>query len=95
MKRLTGLILLAGVFLGLGGCIYDPGYYRHSGVVYDDGYAPRAEPYYSPGYYYDPWYYGWGLPFIGFSYYGSYGGHHHHHGGTHGSTHSGGHHHPH
>ena len=85
MKRLILLIALATVFLGIGGCVYDPAYYHRAGVAYDDGYATYAEPYYSSGYYRDPWYYGWGFPYIGFSYYGSYGGHHHHHyhSGTH------------
>jgi len=94
-RRLLNLILFATVFLGLGGCIYDPGYYHRSGVVYDDGTSSYSEPYddgyYAAGpyyaggpYYYDPWYYGgWGYPYIGlgFSYYGGYrhGGHHYHH----------------
>jgi hypothetical protein len=94
MKRLLCTIAFAAVFLGLGGCIYDPAYYHRSGVVYDDGYSTYSEPYYggyyAPGYYYDPWYGGWGWPYFGFSYFGYYGGghHHHFHGGTHGSTHA-------
>jgi hypothetical protein len=97
MKRLIGLLLLASLFLGLGGCVYDPAYYHRSSVVYDDGEAVYSEPsyyggYYAPGYYYDPWYYGWGVPYIGlgFSYYGGYhghGGHHYYHGGTHSTYH--------
>ena len=88
MKRLIGLILLATMFSGVGGCVYDPAYYHRSSVVYDDGSGVYAEPAYygyAPGYYYDPYWYGWGYPYVGFgfSYYG--GGHHHHHysGGTH------------
>jgi hypothetical protein len=90
-RRLLGLLLIAGVFAGLGGCVYDPAYYHRSSVVYDDERGAYAEPYYggyyAGPYYYDPWYYGWGYPTIGlgFSYYGGYrGGHHHsHHSSTH------------
>jgi len=94
-RRLLNLILLAAVFFGLGGCVYDPAYYHRSGVVYDDGTAEYSEPYYDSYYrpgpvYYDPWYYGgWGYPYfgLGFSYYGGgyrHGGHHYyHHSGTH------------
>ena len=92
LKRLLGLLLIASVFVGVGGCVYDPAYYHRSGVVYDDerdGYAePYYDNYYAGPYYYEPWYYGWGYPAIGlglgFSYYG--GGHHrhsYHHSGTH------------
>lgn len=98
MKRLLYFIMFAAVFVGLGGCVYDPAYYHRPGVVYDDGYdsgySTYAEPYYggyyAPGYYYDPWYYGWGYPAIGFgfSYYGHYGHNHHHfHGGVHSTPH--------
>lgn len=90
-KRLLALVLIAAVFLGLGGCVYDPAYYHRSAVVYDDGEGVYSEPYYdtyyAPGpYYYSPGYYGygWGFPYIGFSYYG--GGHHHHHSYHHGGT---------
>jgi hypothetical protein len=97
MKRLIVLTLLATMFLGVGGCIYDPAYYHRPSVVYDDGYAePYDEGYaYGPGYsygpgpyYYDPWYYGWGFPFIGFSYYGRYGSHHHSYHHTSSSSHT-------
>ena len=91
MKRLLLSILFATVFLGLGGCVYDPAYYHRSGVVYDDGTTSYSEPYYDSyyaggPYYYSPWYYGYGYPAfgLGFTYYGGYhhGGHHYHHGGT-------------
>jgi len=93
--RLLGLLLLAAVLMGVGGCVYDPAYYHHGGVVYDDEVGTYAEPYYDSyyagPYYYDPWYYGYGFPYVGlgFSYYG--GGHHHYH--HHSSTHTYHHHH--
>ena len=88
MKRLITLTLLAAMFLGVGGCVYDPAYYHHPSVVYDDdGYAePYYGSYYYGGpYYYDPWYYGWGAPYIGlgFSYYGGHHHHYYHHSGSH------------
>ncbi|MHB8447194.1 MAG: hypothetical protein ACYC7G_03165 [Rudaea sp.] len=84
MKRRFGIFLAAGALLGLGGCVYTPGYYARPGVVYDDGtavYAPAAGygyGYYAPGYYSDPWccYGGW-WPSVGLNFYGGYyyGGH--------------------
>jgi hypothetical protein len=94
-RQLLGLLLIASLFAGLGGCVYDPAYYHRSGVVYDDergGYAePYYDSYYAAGpYYYDPWYYGYGYPSIGlgFSYYGGHRGGHYH-GGHHSYHHSG------
>lgn len=84
--RITGLVLLLGLFTALGGCVY-PAYYQRPGVVYsddgqyrggnaavdaydDDGYVDGY--YASPGYYYNPW---WGYgPYIGLGFYGSYWG---------------------
>jgi hypothetical protein len=104
MKRLTGLVLAAGLLASLGGCYYPA--YQRPGVVYDDGTAVRGDVvtrdydyddgyYYAPAYYggygygyYDPWYYGYGGPFIGLGFYGSYG--HRWHGG-HGNWHGGSH----
>jgi len=122
MKRLTSLVLMAGLLATLGGCVYPETYHRPS-VVYDDGTVVGGDRYgydygydygyrYAPAYYsgyYDPWYYGYGGPWIGLGFYGSYsyGGHHHHgnyghgshgsHGGDHGShgSHGGGSHHGH
>jgi len=97
MKRLTGLVLAAGLLASLGGCVYPA--YQRPGVVYDDGTVVGRDVavrdydedyYYAPAYYsgyYDPWYYGYGGPWIGLGFYGSYYGGHHHgyygHGGHH------------
>ena len=106
MKRLVGLILAAGVLGTLGGCVYPA--YERPGVVYDDGaVVGRGSSYYDDDYgygygyarapayyagYYDPWYYGYGGPWLGLGFYGSYysGGHHHggyYHHGSHNYSH--------
>jgi len=99
--RITGLVLLLGLFTALGGCVY-PAYYQRPGVVYnDDGqyrggnaavdaYDYDDADYYAPGYYYNPW---WGYgPYIGLGFYGSYwccGGHRGYHGPWRGGYHGG------
>lgn len=105
MKRFLGLAVAIGMLAMLGGCIYDPGYYRHPGVVYDDGSASYSAPAggyddyddgyaYAPGYYYGtdygPWCcYGGWYPWVGVGFYG-----HYYHGwrggGWHGGSHGGG-----
>jgi len=96
MKRVMGLVLVTGLLAMLGGCVYPA--YQRPGVVYDDGtvvggnYDDGGYSYgyrYAPAYYssyYDPWYYGYGGPWFGLGFYGSYyyGGHHYGHGGYHG-----------
>lgn len=92
--RFAGIAALLAAGVGLGGCVYDPYYYRHSGVVYSDGNAAvdYDDSYYysSPGYYYDypayygsywgPYYGGWGWPYVSLGFYGGYYGYGHHHG---------------
>ena len=107
LKRVMASALLAGALMTLGGCVYGPGYYQRPGVAYDDGYGPAASrgsvvydddyyyagpSYYAPAYYpyYSPWY-GFGGPWLGLSFYGSYHGgygHHWHGGPSHGGGHS-------
>lgn len=91
MKRaikIVGITALLGAGIALGGCVYDPAYYRHSDVVYSSGNAAvdYGDDYYysSPGYYYPayygsyPYYGGWGWPYVSLGFYGSYyGGYHH------------------
>ena len=110
MKRLICLVLAAGLLAMLGGCYYPA--YQRPGVVYDGdssaAYYDDDGGYYSPGYYpgyayYDPWYYGYGAPWLGLGFYGGYYccGHHgfhghdgwhggHGNGGGHGNWHGGG-----
>jgi hypothetical protein len=81
--KIRSVALLSLALLGLGGCVYGPGYYDRPGVVYDDGtavYAPAGEVgygygygNYAPGYYAGPWCcYGGYWPWIGLNFYGGY-----------------------
>ena len=106
MKRLLALLVLSGALVGLGGCVYGPGYYQRPGVTYDNGAGPvydnggsvaYDDDYYAPDYYYGsaygPYccYGGWGWGW-GWPYVslGFYGGYGHYHGWHGGGWHGGG-----
>ncbi len=99
--KIAGLAALLGAAAALSGCVYDPAYYRHTGVVYSDGNAAvdydDSYSYSSPGYYYPayygPAYYGsyWGPYYGGWGWpyvsLGFYGGWYGHHHSYHGPYH--------
>ena len=112
MKRLISLVLAAGLLAMLGGCYYPA--YQRPGVVYDgdnsaayydddgyysSGYYPSYDYYPGYAYYGGPYGYGYGAPWLGLGFYGSYyccghhgfHGHDGWHGGGHGTWHGGGH----